>query len=136
MPLASSDDGSVQVKVIAGKCLGVESNVFTVTPTLFWDVRMNATTTFSEQIPEEFNAFIYVLEGKVRVGEEGVEGTHATCLTLGPGHSVSVMSEGKARFVVLAGLPLNEPVVQHGPFVMNTREQIKQAFRDYSAGKF
>lgn len=57
-------------------------------------------------------------------------------MVLGPGDSVEVKTEGASRFIVLAGQPLNEPVVQHGPFVMNTREQILQAFRDYSDGKF
>lgn len=136
VPLAESEDGLIQVKVIAGKCLGVESEVFTETPTLYWDVRTKGATTFWEVIPEEYNAFVYVLDGKIRSGKKGVEGTHGTCLLYGPGEGVQVSTDGEARFVVLAGLPLNEPVVQHGPFVMNTREQIMQAFQDYSAGKF
>eukprot|EP00177_Eucheuma_denticulatum_P008656 GFKZ01015747.1.p1 GENE.GFKZ01015747.1~~GFKZ01015747.1.p1 ORF type:complete len:305 (+),score=42.79 GFKZ01015747.1:503-1417(+) len=136
VPVARSEDGKIEVKVIAGKCLGVESKVFTETPTMYWDVRTNEATTFTEVIPEEYNAFIYVLEGKVASGKKSVEGTHGTCMVLGAGQGVTVKTEGKARFVVLAGLPLNEPVVQHGPFVMNTREQIMQAFRDFSAGKF
>lgn len=136
VPLAKSEDGLIEVKVIAGKCLGVESKVFTETPTLYWDVRTNGATTFSEVVPEEYNAFVYVLDGKVKSGKGNVEGTHGTCMLYGAGQGVQVSTKGKARFVVLAGLPLNEPVVQHGPFVMNTRDQILQAFRDYSAGKF
>lgn len=136
VPLAKNKDGLIEVKVIAGKCLGIESKVFTETPTLYWDVHTKGATTFSEAVPEEYNAFVYVLDGKVKSGKKGVEGTHGTCLLYGPGEGVQVSTEGVARFVVLAGLPLNEPVVQHGPFVMNTMEQIMQAFQDYSAGKF
>lgn len=126
----------IEVKVIAGKCLGVESAVFTQTPTLYWDVRTNGATTFAEQIPEHYNAFMYVLSGTVMTGKNDQKGTHGTCVVFGPGESVSVRADGKSRFVILAGEPLNEPVVQHGPFVMNTREQIMEAFRDYSKGKF
>lgn len=136
MPLAKSDDGLIEAKVIAGKCLGVESNVFTQTPTLYWDVRTKGATTFTESISEHYNAFIYVLSGTIMTGKRDVEGTHGTCIVFGPGESVKVKATGEARFVVLAGEPLNEPVVQQGPFVMNTREQIMEAFRDYSNGKF
>lgn len=124
------------MKVIAGKCYDVESEVFTQTPTLYWDVQTLKGATFEQQIPSEYNAFIYVLSGKVTSGRKDEEGEHGTCMVFGPGEAVQIKSEGKARFVVLAGQPLNEPVVQHGPFVMNTREQIAEAFRDYSAGKF
>lgn len=136
VPLARSDDGLIEVNVIAGKCLGVESAVFTQTPTLYWDVKTEGATTFTEEVPEHYNAFMYVLSGTVMTGKEGVKGTHGTCVVFGPGESVSVTSAGKARFVILAGEPLNEAVVQHGPFVMNTREEIMEAFRDYSDGKF
>lgn len=98
---------------------------------------MQKATTFEEKLPVEYNVFIYVIRGTVNVGgSKDNVGTHGSCMVLGPGESVKVTSEGKARFVVLGGKPLNEPVVQHGPFVMNTREQIMQAFQDYSAGKF
>lgn len=124
------------MKVIAGKCFGVESKVFTQTPTLYWDVRMLETATFEELIPEHYNAFIYVLEGKITVGKSLTSAEHGSCIILGKGEGVQLKSEGKARFALIAGEPLNEPVVQHGPFVMNTQEQISQAFRDFSAGKF
>lgn len=137
IPLAKSPDGTVEVKVVAGKCFGIESDVFTETPTMFWDVRMLQATTLEEEIPKDYNAFIYVLDGTIHVGEsDSTTGTHGSCFLLGPGESVKVISDGKARFVVIAGKPLNEPIVTHGPFVMNSREEIVQAFRDYTAGYF
>ena len=137
VPLAKSPDGKVEVKVIAGRCYGTESAVFTVTPSMYLDVRMKGNATFQESIPSDYNAFAYVLDGSVRVGPNETDGVHGTCLVFGPGDFVEAKSgtEG-ARFVLIAGQPLGEPVVQHGPFVMNTREQIMQAFRDFSAGKF
>lgn len=139
VPLAKSKDGRVQVKVIAGKCLGIESRVFTQTPTLYWDITMDGQTTFEEKIPKDYNAFMYVLRGTVHVGDDNHVGTHGSCIVFAhgtTGDSVKVASDDGARFVVLAGKPLNEPIVQHGPFVMNTREEIRQAFQDFSADKF
>lgn len=136
IPLAKSADGGIEVKVIAGRCFGVESGVFTQTPTIFWDVRMLGAGTFEECVPEHYNAFVYVLDGDVVSGKKGHEGRHGSCFVYGDGEGVRVSSKGKARFVVLAGEPLNERVVQHGPFVMNSNEQILKAFRDYQDGKF
>lgn len=137
MPLATNEDKSIEVKVIAGKCFDVESKVFTATPTLYWDVRMLKSTTFQESIPEGYNAFIYVLEGEIRTGKEQHKGSHGSCIVFKQdGDAIQVTSDGPARFVVLAGKPIGEPIVQHGPFVMNTREEIFKAFRDYQANKF
>lgn len=137
VPLAKSPDGNIEVKVIAGKCYDVESKVFTQTPTIYWDVKvLSSGGTFEEIIPDGYNTFMYVLEGQVRSGKKDIVGEHGSCFVFGKGESVRVESDGEARFVVLAGQPLNEPVVQHGPFVMNSNQEIMQAIRDYQAGKF
>lgn len=137
IPKAVSPDGEVSVKVVAGLCYGTESPVFTATPSLYWDVHMQADALFEEKLPASYNAFMYVLQGSVKIGPKEVDGEHGTCAILENGDSVSVRSgTDGARFVFIAGQPLGEPIVQHGPFVMNTREQIRQAFQDYSAGKF
>ena len=137
IPTATNDDGSVSVKVIAGKCLGVESPVFTATPSMYWDVTMKKGAEFEEVIPNDYNAFVYVLGGTVNIGKNQQQGEHGTCAILGDGDTVLVKAgENGARFVVVSGRPNNEPIVQHGPFVMNTRKEIQQAFTDYAAGKF
>lgn len=158
IPTATSPDGNVSVKVIAGTCYGVESPVFTLTPTLLWDVTMifpspslSPTTTcnevvFEQQVPDHYNTFIYVLHGTVVCGKRNrVEAVCGSCVVFGPGQCVRVKlpcdsGDGergrRCRFVVAAGEPLNEPVVQHGPFVMNNWDQIMKAFRDFSEGKF
>lgn len=127
----------MSVKVVAGECYGTSSPVFTATPTIFFDVRMQGDSLFEEQVPAAYNAFLYVLEGSVKIGSKEVAGEHGTCAVMENGDCVSVRSNAEgARFVFIAGKPLGEPVVQHGPFVMNTREEIQQAFQDYAAGKF
>jgi len=110
--------------------------VYTVTPTSYWDVTALPGAVFEETIPKHYNAFVYVLDGNITV--DGKKGQHGTCAILGNGDKVVVKndSEKDARFLVISGKPHNEPIVQHGPFVMNTREEIQQAMRDYSAGLF
>jgi quercetin 2,3-dioxygenase len=90
-------------------------------------------------VPGDHNAFVYVFEGSASVGPAPAARTLAThCAgVLGPGDRVEVTAGADgARFLLLAGRPLNEPLVQYGPFVMNTREEIEQALRDYQSGNF
>lgn len=136
VPMATSPDGKVSVKVISGTCYGVTSDVYTATPTSYWDVTASRGAAFEEDIPKECNAFVYVLDGSVTV--DGKDGEHGTCAILGDGDKVQVKNAGRnnARFLVISGRPHNDPIVQHGPFVMNTREEIQQATRDYNAGLF
>ena len=133
-----NSDKTIKVKVIAGNCFGIESKVFTLTPTLFWDVNILQAATFQESIPVRYNAFVYILEGTIRTGEnDSVVGTHGSCIVFKTeGHALKILSDNAARFVVLAGQPIGEPIIQHGPFVMNTREEIRQALADYQSNKF
>jgi quercetin 2,3-dioxygenase len=92
---------------------------------------------FSQSISSEHSAFLYPYEGSVNVGPNGaakaLNSQAAGVLTSGDRIEVTAGPEG-ARFLVLAGRPLREPVVQYGPFVMNTRQEIEQAVRDYQSG--
>jgi quercetin 2,3-dioxygenase len=138
IPSASNPDGKVTAKVVAGECFGVKSPVFTRTPTIFLDVTAKPGGALIDlPIPSEFNAFIYVIEGQLTVAKHEEAGTHGSCIVLTDGDSVSAVagSDG-ARFVLIGGKPLNEPIAQSGPFVMNTREELMQAYRDYQDGKF
>ncbi len=108
------------------------------TEPLYFDVMLQPDETFEQALPDGHNAFLYLYEGDVAVAADG----EARKL---PRHSAGVLSEGDAltvkaggdgaRFILLAGKPLREPVVQYGPFVMNTREEIEQTLRDYQAGR-
>ena len=108
------------------------------TDPLYIDVELPAGATFTQPVPADYNAFMYVFEGSADAGAAGAVkrlGTH-TAGVLASGNQVEVTAgPDGARFLLLAGRPLGEPVVQYGPFVMNTREEIEQAIRDYQSGE-
>ncbi len=140
IPSVSLSNGAT-VKVIAGDFVDGEQRVSgpvqgLATQALYIDVNLPKGQRFEQATPSTHNALIYVYEGEVSVGEPASAtkvGTHAAAL-LNAGDNVVVTANSDARFLVLAAQPLNEPVVQYGPFVMNTREEIEQAIRDYQSG--
>jgi len=126
----------VRAKVIAGRVDGVEGPVRQpATDPTYLDVRLDAGATFEHALPEGHNAFAYVYEGAVdpHGSEVAMKGD---LLVFGPGEAVRVTSRGASRLILVAGRPLREPVARYGPFVMNTKEQIMQAFVDYQEGRF
>jgi len=129
----------VEVKVIAGESLGIKSGVRTRTPTLYLDFKMDPHSTFIQDTPEDWNCFAYVLDGKLQIGGDEnnagklVQSSYTAILSKGKQVKLQTVEDG-ARFVLIGGQPLNEPVIQHGPFVMNTREEIYQAIRDFQTG--
>jgi redox-sensitive bicupin YhaK (pirin superfamily) len=86
-------------------------------------------------MPAEHQAFAYVFSGAARIGGTDVKAGHLALLDSGDHVSVTAGPEG-AALVIIAGQPIKEPIARYGPFVMNTREEIEQAFRDYQTGKF
>lgn len=125
-----------QVRVIAGEFNGVAGPVQAVaTEPLYLDVRLAPNSSLPAEVPESHNAFIYVYEGEIGAG--GAQLARGELGVFGAGGSV-VLTTGDqaARAIVVAGKPLNEPIARHGPFVMNTQEQIRQTIEDYRAGRF
>jgi redox-sensitive bicupin YhaK (pirin superfamily) len=135
--------GGGRVKVIAGTLVadgrptpGPMQGL--TTDPLYFDVELPAGAAFSHVVQPDYNAFVYVFEGRLTVGPVNAARPLKT-------HSAGVLSVGEkilvaagekgARFILLAGRPLGEPIVQYGPFVMNTREEVEQAVRDYQSGK-
>ena len=108
------------------------------TDPLYFDVELPAGATFSHPVKADHNAFVYPYEGAVTVGPRDAARNVAThnagVLSPGDGIEITAGPQG-ARFIVLAGHPLCEPVAQYGPFVMNTRDEIEEAIRDYQSGK-
>ncbi len=117
------------VRVIAGEYQGVKAPVpQTPTDATYLDVHLPAGATFTHAVPDGYNAFAYVYEGEL----DGIEPRAAAVFSTEGG--IQVRTAQGARFLLLAGKPIGEPVVQYGPFVMNTREEIEQAIRDYQSG--
>jgi len=104
------------------------------TDPVYFDVHLEAGAKFSHSVKDGYNAFVYPYEGEIRIDTSVISSHNAGVLSREGPLEVKAGSDG-ARFLLLAGKPLNEPIVQHGPFVMNTRQEIEQAIRDYQSGK-
>ncbi|WP_035052962.1 pirin family protein [Andreprevotia chitinilytica] len=139
MPVVALDGGG-SVKVIAGEFGGARGPIEGVaTEPVYYDVALPQGAALTLPLPETHHAFVYVYQGKLEVADGPQERPLGTrelaALTAGGALSVSAGTDA-ARFIVVAGKPLKEPVARYGPFVMNTETEIRQAFADYQAGRF
>jgi len=127
---------NVTVRVIAGTSNGVTGVVTREqTAPLFLDVHLPAGASFSTELASAFNAFIYVYRGAVKVDDTLAETRRMGILTNDTeADGLILTSQESARLILVAGKPLNEPIVQYGPFVMNTEAEIEQALVDYRSG--
>ena len=129
--------GGVRVRVIAGASHGVAGAVQREhTEPLYLDVHLPAGAQFVQPIAPGANAFTYTYRGTVRVGGTEVPDRNMAILANDGAVQVVVQADADARLLIVAGQPLNEPIAQYGPFVMNTGEEIQQAMRDYRDGLF
>ncbi|MFZ4538456.1 pirin family protein [Propionivibrio sp.] len=127
----------VRVRVIAGSSHGVAGAVQRPdTEPLYLDVHLPAGCRFVQPVPVGHNAFTYTYRGSVQVAGTTAPDRHMAILANDGADGVCVEAQEDSRLLIVAGKPLNEPIVQHGPFVMNSTEQIQQTLRDYQAGKF
>ena len=142
IPTASAQNGAIRVKVIAGEALGVKAAIATRTPILYQHFTLAPGTKLSHAVPADYRVFAYPLSGSGLFGldEQGqavnvgarhmvIFGNHGEQLdiTAGP--------EAPLDFLLLGGVPLNEPVVRYGPFVMNSEAEIHQAVVDFQSGR-
>jgi len=128
----------VKVRVIAGISNGVTGAVTReVTEPVYLDIHMPAGTMFATALPTTHNGFIYVYRGEVTVDGVQVTSRRMGILNNPPEAGGVTLTAGKeARLILIAGKPLNEPIVQYGPFVMNSQQEIHQALSDYNNGHF
>ncbi|TAK45536.1 MAG: pirin family protein [Betaproteobacteria bacterium] len=139
IPVAEAANG-VRVKVIAGTL--EQSGGTTAGPIhglstdpRYFDVMLPARTSFEASVPEGYSVFLYAYEGEATVGDERKPLPYRAAGLLSDGDTVRIEAGGAgARVLLLAGKPIGEPIVQYGPFVMNTREEIEQAIADYQSG--
>jgi redox-sensitive bicupin YhaK (pirin superfamily) len=123
------------VRILAGELGGVVGPAKTFTPMNVFDVRLRAGGSLELHIPAQHNAGLLVMAGSGRVGDTKVE-THDFVVFDNVGELVHLAADEDAQILVLSGEPIGEPIVQYGPFVMNTPEEIAQAFEDLRGGKF
>lgn len=141
IPRAHTQDGLVEVRVIAGEALGVSAVIDTHTPIVYQDWKLQAGGEAFVDVGSDHEAMVYVFEGALRVGgigdDDGTLVGDGQLALLSEGDRVRLRGpvEGHGRALLLAGVPLREPVARHGPFVMNTQAEIRQAFVDYQSGR-
>jgi quercetin 2,3-dioxygenase len=129
-------DGGATIRVIAGTVDGVTGPIggIAAEPT-YLDVSVPSGASLVQSIPRGHSAFGYVFEGEARFGDNLV--ASPKLVVWGDGDNVEVSAEkNPARFLLVSGKPLNEPIARHGPFVMNTREEIEQTLRELRDGTF
>jgi len=129
---------NVTVRVIAGMSNGVTGVVTREeTEPMYLDIHLPAGASFSTVLPATHNAFIYVYRGTVKVADTPVESHRMGILSnTSEADGVTLTATDDTRLILIAGRPLNEPIVQYGPFVMNTQEEIHQAMDDFRNGRF
>jgi redox-sensitive bicupin YhaK (pirin superfamily) len=139
IPQAATDDGKARVRVIAGEALGVRAVIDTHTPIVYQDWTLDAGADVQVALTQGETALVYVFEGSARVGDSDAVVRDGQLAVLGDGDAVRLRgpeTDGEhGRLLLLAGTPLGEPVARYGPFVMNSREEILQAFEDFQNGK-
>ncbi len=127
--------GGGRVRVIAGRFDGVAGAAGGIAADpLLLDVHLGQGENVEVAVPQGHTAFAYIADGAVRLG--GRDLTAGTLAVLGEGDAVAVEGSTSTRLLIAAARPLNEPIAWHGPFVMNTQEEIRQAIRDYQEGRF
>jgi redox-sensitive bicupin YhaK (pirin superfamily) len=140
IPKATSTDGLVQVRVIAGEAMGQKAVIETRTPIVYLHYTIQPGGVATQKVSSTYNTFAYVVDGEGLFGAEREQaGDGQMVLFAQDGDEVSIENPADAKtaldVLLIGGMPLNEPVARYGPFVMNTREEIYQAVEDYRLGK-
>jgi redox-sensitive bicupin YhaK (pirin superfamily) len=128
-------DAGVVVRVLAGEHQGARGPARTFTPITMLDATVRAGARLSVPLPRSYNAMAVVASGKVRASGRAA-GAGELVLFANDGNRLEIAAEEDAHVIVLSGEPIREPIVQYGPFVMNTIDEIRQAFLDLDAGRF
>jgi len=128
-------EGIGTVRVIAGGLEGLKGPARTFTPIHLWDLRVKGGRRAELPLPEGHTTILFILRGKVELGLSRTAGEADLVLLSRDGEGIVFDAREDASILVLSGKPIDEPVVGHGPFVMNTQEEIQQAIEDYRTGR-
>lgn len=133
LPVRTTDDGLATVKVIAGEALGARAVIETRTEIAYHHWSLRAGAKVMVPLAPRLDVCVYVFSGEAQIAGRSVrEGQLAI---LGAGESIELLAASGAELLVLGGVPLREPIARYGPFVMNTEEEILEAFADFEAGR-
>lgn len=139
MPVITEE--GAEVRIFSGSYGHVTADTKNIAQVTMLEVNLEAGASVSPQFPGSYNGFLYILEGEGTVGVNATVGTKGQVLWMGPADSaeqslLKIQARSAMRVMVYAGEPIREPVVARGPFVMNTEEEILQAYQDYRNGTF
>ncbi len=129
------ENNSGLVNVIAGSFNGNQGPATTFTPVNMFDIRLNNGGKLSTSLPTNHNTILLVVSGEVEVNGQKA-GTHDLVLFKNDGEEISISAAKDSVLLLLSGEPINEPIAQYGPFVMNTRQELEEAFEEFQSGKF
>ncbi|HLN35431.1 MAG TPA: pirin family protein [Nitrososphaeraceae archaeon] len=141
IPMGTTENGNVTVKVIAGESLGAKAVIHTITPIMYLHFKLEPGSRIIQPVPENYNVFAYVIKGKGAFEQNNNK-------MVEKGNLIIFEKDGKAAYIqaiddsqmplellLIGGIPLREPIARYGPFVMNTQQEIYQAIEDYRNGK-
>ncbi len=140
IPQVSTPDGKVSARVIAGNYLDAKAVINTLTPILYLHFTLQPGGQVVQSVPENYNAFAYVIGGEGLFGKDKTAvGEKKLIVFENDGEIISIRESDNANspldVLLIAGMPLNEPIVQYGPFVMNTREEMDKTLEDFRNGR-
>ena len=140
IPKAISPDGLVTVNVIAGEAMGEQAVIETRTPIIYLHYRIEPGGVTTQHMPNDYNAFAYLVQGEGLFGVRSERAGDGQMVLFAPdGDEVRIENPADAQktleVLLIAGVPLNEPIARYGPFVMNTEDEIHQAVEDYRTGR-
>jgi redox-sensitive bicupin YhaK (pirin superfamily) len=133
-PQYKSNDGLVEMSIISGRLMDIDGPIPTMTPINSSMMQINKNGKIDIALPPGHNAFIYLLDGKLRINGDEVSGKHMAVLA-NDGEGISIEGLEDTRALLMSAEPINEKIVAQGPFVMNSDTQIMEAYRDYRMGK-
>ena len=126
------EKNGVWARVVAGQCMGIDSQIDTVIPITYIHLKMSPGSSLIQPINLGLNCMLYLFNGSVEISDKGV--TDGNLALLDDGSEINLVSQEGCELLILAGPEINEPIARYGPFVMNTRDEIIQAIDDYNNG--
>jgi redox-sensitive bicupin YhaK (pirin superfamily) len=140
IPEATSADGKIRVRVIAGEAMGAKAVIDTRTPIMVLHYTVAPGAQVAQAAPRDFNVFAYVFAGAASFNGDGRETrAHQMAIFANDGDQISFIAADQdepLELMLIGGVPLHEPIARYGPFVMNTKQEIADAITDYQSGRF
>lgn len=136
IPSVALPNEAGQLRVIAGEFEGHQGPAQTFTAMNVWDLRLNQGAQLSLSLPEGWTSAVVVLHGTVQVNGKSIARDAQMVVLDQAGQHIALEANSETSLLLLSGEPINEPIVGYGPFVMNTTQEINQAFNDFNSGKF